>query len=474
MSDLISEFRPPSWLANRHLQSVLPSLPLRRALIEKRAAAVIAASRQLVLDCGGGARLMGWHADPPAVADGAPRRLAVLLHGWEGSSESLYVLSIAELLHQRGFAVLRLNLALYGVDAELFACGLASLSGSAEFDYFPHATVLSGRFADGASERETVRRFLLGQQQAAGEGALSAAALDELLATRLERQRLTCPLRTLSEVIRERGVERIDLLKVDVEKAELDVLEGIAEQDWPRIRQVAVEVHDLDGRLESVRALLVRHGFAVAVEQDALVAGTDLYQLYAVRSEQPRPGNGAPPAPAAAPLWSSRSRLEAELRAHLQARLPDFMIPAAFALLDALPLTASGKLDRRALPAPEPGAGERRTLPPRDEVEAAVAAVWGELLGVAEVGVEDNFFDAGGHSLLATQLLARLRQRFGVAFNLAGFFAEPTVAYLARSVRAAEQAPPAPASGPRLRALRRGNRSLDELAAVQLDREAGD
>ena len=107
-------FRPPAWLRNRHLQSVLPSLPIRRGPALRRAQAVLAASRQLVLDCGEGVRLMGWYADPPASAAIEPRRLAVLLHGWEGSSESLYILSIAQLLHERGFAVMRLNLRDHG------------------------------------------------------------------------------------------------------------------------------------------------------------------------------------------------------------------------------------------------------------------------------------------------------------------------------------------------------------------------
>lgn len=75
---------------------------------------MMAASRPLVLDCGDGVRLMGQYADPSAATERAPRRIAVLLHGWEGSSESLYVLSVAELLHQRGFAVLRLNLRDHG------------------------------------------------------------------------------------------------------------------------------------------------------------------------------------------------------------------------------------------------------------------------------------------------------------------------------------------------------------------------
>lgn len=107
-------FRPPAWLSNRHLQSVLPSLPFRRGAIERRAAGLIAASRELVLDCGDDVRLMGHLAEPPAGSAGHVRRLAVLLHGWEGSSESLYVLSVAQLLFARGYAVLRLNLRDHG------------------------------------------------------------------------------------------------------------------------------------------------------------------------------------------------------------------------------------------------------------------------------------------------------------------------------------------------------------------------
>jgi hypothetical protein len=128
-------FEPPAWLGNRHFQSVLPSLPLRRTPVERRAQPVIAASRQLVLDCGGGARLMGWYAEPPASEVPKPQRLAVLLHGWEGSSESLYVLSVAQLLHERGFAVMRLNLrdhgGSHGLNEGLFhSCRIAEVVGA--------------------------------------------------------------------------------------------------------------------------------------------------------------------------------------------------------------------------------------------------------------------------------------------------------------------------------------------------------
>ncbi|MGH8204167.1 MAG: alpha/beta fold hydrolase, partial [Steroidobacteraceae bacterium] len=131
----MSDFRPPAWIANRHLQSVLPSLPFRRMSVERRARAVLAASKPLVLDCGEGVRLLGLHAAPAPGAESSPRRLAVLLHGWEGSADSLYLISVAGLLHARGFDVLRLNLRDHGgthaLNRELFhSCRLPEVVGA--------------------------------------------------------------------------------------------------------------------------------------------------------------------------------------------------------------------------------------------------------------------------------------------------------------------------------------------------------
>ncbi len=135
MADVPAEFRPPAWIANRHLQSVLPSLPFRRPAIERRASAVRRASQPLVLDCGDGVRLMGLHAEPPSGGAERVPRLAVLLHGWEGSADSLYLLSVAQLLHERGFDIVRLNLRDHGgthaLNRELFhSCRLPEVVGA--------------------------------------------------------------------------------------------------------------------------------------------------------------------------------------------------------------------------------------------------------------------------------------------------------------------------------------------------------
>ncbi len=125
----------------------------------------------------------------------------------------------------------------------------------------------------------------------------------------------------------------------------------------------------------------------------------------------------------------------AELVAHLARQLPDYMVPAAVVELAALPLTPNGKLDREALPAPEEVRRRTESLTlPRSPMETAVGAMVCELLGLDQVGVDENFFVLGGHSLLGAQLITRIRDRFGVELSLRQLFENPTVESIAQSV----------------------------------------
>jgi len=123
------------------------------------------------------------------------------------------------------------------------------------------------------------------------------------------------------------------------------------------------------------------------------------------------------------------------LRTHLRAVLPEYMVPSAFVIVESLPLTANGKLNRRALPAPglQAYAG-REYEAPRGEVEQVLAGIWQELLGLPRVGRNDNFFELGGHSLLAPQVLSRVETAFQMRLTLRDFFAAPTVAGLAAQI----------------------------------------
>jgi amino acid adenylation domain-containing protein len=124
------------------------------------------------------------------------------------------------------------------------------------------------------------------------------------------------------------------------------------------------------------------------------------------------------------------------LRASLAQRLPSYMLPGAVVVLEALPLTANGKLDRAALPPPRTARGGTRArwTAPRTAIEQAVAEIWSELLGSEQIGAHDRFFELGGHSLLATQVLARVREVFGVDLPLRVLFEEATLADLAAAV----------------------------------------
>jgi amino acid adenylation domain-containing protein len=153
----------------------------------------------------------------------------------------------------------------------------------------------------------------------------------------------------------------------------------------------------------------------------------------------------------------------AALRRHLATRLPDYMVPSAFICLAALPLTPNVKLDRRALPAPAwADEGEQKRPPggPRDPMEDLVAAAWAEVLGRAEVGLDDDFFDLGGHSLLATQVVARLEQALSIELPVRSLFEAPTVAALARRVQATLARGARPAPPPLRPAARHGDLPL--------------
>src|SRR5207249_4782297 len=129
------------------------------------------------------------------------------------------------------------------------------------------------------------------------------------------------------------------------------------------------------------------------------------------------------------------------LRRFLRTKLPEYMVPAAFVELAALPLTANGKVDRGALPAPVRPEREHPLVAPRTPVEAVLAGIWAEILGVEQVGVHDDFFDLGGHSLLASRLIARANQAFGLSTPLRSLFEAPTVAGLAEQLIQHESVP---------------------------------
>jgi 31-O-methyltransferase len=164
---------------------------------------------------------------------------------------------------------------------ELAACrvhphGLAARCARLPFTYYPGACAMSGLYADPDRDRALVRTVLINR-------GLSDEEAEAQLADRYSPQTLTCPVRPLSWVLREHRIGRVNLLKIDVERAELDVLSGIEAGDWPKIEQIVIEVHDEDGRSQALVGDLQRRGFRVTCDVDRQMRGTSIRMLYATR-----------------------------------------------------------------------------------------------------------------------------------------------------------------------------------------------
>jgi SAM-dependent methyltransferase/acyl carrier protein len=204
------------------------------------------------------------------------------------------------------------------------------------------------------------------------------------------------------------------------------------------------------------------------------------YRAVFTRKERPMPAFAldAPPkremracanSPAQALL---RRQLGAHLREHLSRRLPEYMAPAAFVCLPRFPLTPNGKLDRNALPDPQRRRAIQEFVAPRNSSEQRLARIWAEVLGQSRIGVHDDFFDLGGHSLLATQVIARIRQTFGVELALRVMFEAASIAKLA-TLLPAQEGPPSDSGTSRIATIERRARSPQAQDRLRALIEAG-
>jgi amino acid adenylation domain-containing protein/FkbM family methyltransferase len=329
------------------------------------------------------------------------------------------------------YDILKLNTLLYGIRGKVFQLGISAEEGESEFTYYPNISILSGRYADADDERKAVGNYIY-EQQLSGEieDQLSGEQIRELLEERLSDETVYCAVKSLSQVIKENGIKRIDLLKIVAEKSELDVLKGIKEDDWRKIRQLVVEVYNKDGRLTSIGEILENYGFYVTVEKDSSLGDSEFYHIFATREKTVEESSHVDPPNAgfeSREYWCSPEQLISDLKDHVKKNLPDYMVPAYFILLEKLPLTPNGKLDRNALPLPETNANKKYKAP-RNKMEKKLVEIWSEVLGGdVSIGIEDNFFEQGGNSLSAVTMVSRIHKELNIKVPLVQVFQTPTV-----------------------------------------------
>ena len=188
----------------------------------------------------------------------------------------------------RVFDLLRANCAAYGDSAHVrvFNCGVAERKGSAQFTFYENSSVFSSFHPDEDEDRaavQAVARNVL-QNELAGTGTVRDADIAEITAHRLRAEKSECPLTSISDIIRENGIAKIHLLKIDAEKCELGILRGIEEAHWPVIEQLVIEVHDRTrAAVQAVEEQLTRRGFHCAVAGEKLLEHSGLFNVYATR-----------------------------------------------------------------------------------------------------------------------------------------------------------------------------------------------
>ena len=197
------------------------------------------------------------------------------------------------------FEVLQANANRFDAEKiKVFPCGLSQESKETKFAYHPDATMLSTAYQDDASElRNQIKQAILRNIKDAPKSYgwlrllrwvptfVRSRLIEGELNSVFETEQVTCQLKTISEILQEQKIDRVDLLKIDVEKSEFDVLLGIQPQDWQKIEQIVVEVHNIEHRLKKITALLKEQGFTkIKVAQRTMFRGSNLFNLYARRS----------------------------------------------------------------------------------------------------------------------------------------------------------------------------------------------
>ncbi|MFF5372874.1 FkbM family methyltransferase [Streptomyces sp. NPDC013187] len=318
------------------------------------------------------------------------------------------------------------NAELHGVDATVLPCALGREESEVDFTYYPHNSVMSGGFARADEDFDVLRGYLL-----TGEGAEGGAQLDRLVTDRMTAVRRRVPATTLTRIAAEHGLTGIDLLKIDVEKAEAAVLEGIDAALWPRIDRVVMEVHDIDGRLAAVLGTLSAQGFSVTHEQDPRLTLTPCHHVYAYRpgvtAHDTCPSSGTA---TSGDLGPNLRMLERELRELLTQTDPSAEVPGRFVVVSGLDevMAESAAAAAPAVPAGVSGATGRT---------AHLAEIWAGLFGAEAVRPDANFFDLGGDSLTAVRLLAQVEGRLGEdALTPDMVFTDSTFGALAAAIEA--------------------------------------
>ncbi len=317
------------------------------------------------------------------------------------------------------FHILKENATYYqGLNIVPYGFGLSDKEIEVDFTYYPNNSVLSGQQHNVVQDKQLVRQYL----QNIYKVSASENDINLLVEERMEARNCRCKLRRLSSVITELGLSSINLLKIDVEKSELEVLLGVDPEHWPIIDQVIMEVYDQDDKLQKIVSLLENQGFKIRLEEEKELSSTGLYNLFAARVNT----DGLPYIRFNGKLLSPEA-LNAALLDHCRQNLPPYMIPNKIVPVWEIPLTSNGKTDRTKLLSLTQPELRRIIEMPAGQTEEKLMEVWNQILNKTTISTSDDFFECGGHSLNATQLASRISRAFKINLSISDVFTHRTI-----------------------------------------------
>ncbi|MBC7628775.1 non-ribosomal peptide synthetase, partial [Ferruginibacter sp.] len=312
------------------------------------------------------------------------------------------------------FKYLQANFNLYQVPGKVFQLALSNKEEEIEFSYFPQMTILSSLNAIEGDIKNVLKSYLVNNSDTE---LLTENEIEEILDVKLASSKVNCKATTLSTIIRNEEIDKIDLLKIDVENAEHLVLDGIENEHWHKIENLIIEVHDNDGRLNNIKTLLQSKGFNITIEKENLLSGKNqLYNIYAQRLVANQISTSVKIDQNRVAEWMHPDDFIKRIQKGLHKTLPEYMIPAQFILVDKLPLNSNGKLDSKALARFKPLQKMLRPyVAPKTPSQSKLTEIWKTLLRKDKIGINDSFFELGGHSLMVMRMVSAIKKQFSLA-----------------------------------------------------------
>ena len=322
--------------------------------------------------------------------------------------------------------LLKLNMELYSLNVRILELGIGETSGGSSFVFYPNSSGMSGRYTNREDDSALLRKVIANN----GE-VLPPQMLNEIINQRLVTEEFATQIKSISQLIDENRIERIDLLKIDVEKGELDALKGVADKDWIKISSLLIEIHDIDGRLETIIRLLRNQGYTVKHQQEQMYRGTGLFTVFAERASPPA---GYIQRANRFECWKNPQEMVDDVREYLVSKLPVYMIPASIEVLRELPLTLNGKVDYKRLTEVEGLAVPDHQPQFASPLQQTLASIWEDILEAKGIRPTDDFFIIGGNSITAIKVVAAIYKKLNVKIPLSEIFRSSTIQTLSEAV----------------------------------------